>query len=190
LRLTAAGAIMSRVVADVIRTARTILRPVRASDVDDILEYAADPEWRRYLISLPAASYTRADAEHFVAGQALLDRDVHPSWALEFQGHVVGGLSVRFFHDHRVGELGYGLARRLWGQGLAVEAARAIIGACFSTYPQLARFRATTDARNVQSLRVMEKLGMTREALLRNDRFFRGELVDEVVCGLLRSEWT
>jgi RimJ/RimL family protein N-acetyltransferase len=35
----------------------------------------------------------------------------------------------------------------------------------------------------------MEKLGMKREGLLRRDRLFRGELVDEVVCGMLRSEW-
>jgi hypothetical protein len=51
------------------------------------------------------------------------------------------------------------------------------------------RVRATCDARNTQSIRVMEKLGMTREALLRSDRFFRGELTDEAICGLLRSEW-
>ena len=48
---------------------------------------------------------------------------------------------------------------------------------------------STTDARNTQWLRVMEKLGMKREGLLRRDRLFRGELVDEVVCGMLRSEW-
>ena len=176
-------------VPDVIRTARAILRPVQPSDIDDTLEYATDPEWSRYLIALPASSYTRADAEQFVASQALLDREVRPSWAIEFQGRAVGGVNVRFLHEHRVGELGYSLAPRLWGQGLVVEAVRAVISASFSAYPQLERFRATTDARNAQSLRVMEKLGMKREGLLRRDRLFRGQLVDEVVCGLLRSEW-
>jgi ribosomal-protein-alanine N-acetyltransferase len=177
------------VVPDVIRTGRAVLRPVQASDVDDILEYATDPEWSRYLIALPGSSYTRADAERFVASQAVLDWDVHPSWAIEFQDRAVGGINARFLHEHRVGELGYGLSPRLWGQGLVVEAARAVIEASFNAYPQLSRFRATTDARNARSLRVMEKLGMKREGLLRSDRFFRGELADEVVCGLLRSEW-
>jgi hypothetical protein len=39
------------------------------------------------------------------------------------------------------------------------------------------------------AVRVMEKLGMRREGLLRSDRDFRGELTDEVVYGILRSEW-
>ncbi len=174
-------------VPDVIRTARAVLRPVQASDVDDILDCAADREWSRYLIALPVSSYTRTDAEQFVTSQAVLDREVRPSWAIEFEGRAAGGVNVRFLHDHRVGELGYSLASRLWGRGLVVEAARAVISASFSAYPQLDRFRATTDARNTQSVRVMEKLGMKREGLLRRDRLFRGELVDEVVCGLLRN---
>lgn len=176
-------------VPDAITTARTLLRPFQPSDVDAVLEYASDPEWSRYVIALPTASYTRDNAERFVAHQASLDRRVAPSWAIVFQNRVVGGVNARFFHEHRVGELGYGLAPRLWGRGLVFEAACAVIGASFQTYPQLVRWQAKTDARNTRSLRVMERLGMTREGLLRSNRFFRGELVDEVIYGLLRSEW-
>jgi RimJ/RimL family protein N-acetyltransferase len=176
-------------VPEMLRTGRLLLRPYRATDVDDVLEYAADPEWSRYLASLPASSYTRVEAEGFVASQMAVDRELHPSWAIEHQGRAVGGVNVLFAYEHRVGELGYGLAPRLWGQGLVVEAARAVLDAAFGAYPQLARVRARTDGRNAQSLRVLEKLGMKREALLRSDRLFRGELVDEVVCGVLRSEW-
>jgi ribosomal-protein-alanine N-acetyltransferase len=175
------------VIPQVIRTQRTILRPYRPSDVDDVLEYAGDARWRQYL-PVPEV-YTRAHAEQFIARQAEIDRDVHPIWAIEVDDHVVGGLNVHFTHEHRIGELGYALAPRLWGQGVIVEAARAVITASFVAYEHLARMRARTDARNTRSLRVMEKLGMNREALLRSDRFFRGELVDEVVCGMLRHEW-
>jgi RimJ/RimL family protein N-acetyltransferase len=176
------------VVPDVIRTSRAILRPFQYSDVDDVLEYAADSQWSRYLIALPA-SYSRTDADNFIASQALLDREVHPSWAIELEGRVVGGINVRFSIEHRIGEIGYGITPRLWGKGLVVEVARMVIGASFGAYRQLVRIRARTDARNTRSLRVMEKLGMKREALLRSDRFFRGELADEVICGVLRSEW-
>jgi ribosomal-protein-alanine N-acetyltransferase len=130
-----------------------------------------------------------AQVPHFGAGSVHAGGRGELPWAIEFQGRVVGGLGVQFAHDHRVGELGYGLAPRLWGQGLAVEAAAAVITASFRTYPELVRIRARTDARNARSLRVMAKLGMQREALLRSERFSRGELVDEVVCGLLRHEW-
>jgi ribosomal-protein-alanine N-acetyltransferase len=177
------------VLPNVIRTARIILRPFRSSDVDDVLAYASDSAWSRYLISLPASSYTRADAERFVASQASLDWTVRPSWAIEFQDHAVGGVNLQLSHEQQVGEVGYGLAPRLWGHGLAVEAVRAVIDASFRAYPQLIRVRAKTDARNIQSIRVMEKAGMKREGVLRRDRYFRGELVDEVICGLLRCEW-
>lgn len=172
----------------VIKSGRTILRPFVTADAADVLAYAGDAAWSRYVIALPGPTYTRADAETFVASQALLDRDTHPSWAIELHGEVVGGVNLRFLHGHRVGELGYGLSPKLWGRGLVVEAVRAVLPAAFGAYPQLVRIRAKTDARNTQSVRVMEKLGMKREALLRSDRFFRGELVDEVIYGLLRSE--
>jgi RimJ/RimL family protein N-acetyltransferase len=45
------------------------------------------------------------------------------------------------------------------------------------------------DARNFGSLRVMEKLGMTCEGVLRQNRRVRGEFIDETWCGVLRSEW-
>lgn len=173
---------------EVVRTERVILRPFRSSDVDDVFQYAGDVEWRRYMLPLPAV-YTRTDAEEFIAGQVVRDRDVHPMWAIELEDHVVGGVDVHFEHDHRIGELGYGLSPRLWGHGLIVEAARAIVGASFVQYAQLVRIRARADSRNARSLRVMEKLDMQREALLRSDRFFRGELVDEVIYGVLRHEW-
>ena len=176
-------------ISEVIRTERLVLRPFQPEDVDDVFEYAADPEWSRYTLALPP-SYQRADAEQFLAAQARLDRMAHASWAIEFQGRAGGGVTLRFSCEHHIGELGYGVARRLWGQGLAIEAARAVVEAAFETYPQLIRIRAKADARNARSLRVMEKLGMKREGLLRRDRLFRGELVDEAWYGLLREEWS
>ncbi|MPZ15394.1 MAG: hypothetical protein GEU73_13380 [Chloroflexi bacterium] len=52
------------------------------------------------------------------------------------------------------------------------------------------QWTAPSGARNVQSHRVMEKLGMRREAVLRQHRVHRGERIDEVWYGLLRAEWS
>ena len=67
---------------DILETARLRLRPFRLRDVDAVLAYAMDPEWARYL-PVPQP-YTPADAEQFLAGQVLLDREVHPAWAIEY----------------------------------------------------------------------------------------------------------
>src|ERR671923_752312 len=94
---------------DIIEMARLRLRPFCLRDVDDVLGYATDPEWARYL-PVPQP-YTPADAEKFIAGQVLLDREVHPAWAIEHARAVIGGINLRFHSDHHVGEMGYSIAR-------------------------------------------------------------------------------
>ncbi|HEV8718606.1 MAG TPA: GNAT family protein, partial [Candidatus Binatia bacterium] len=160
--------------------------PFGLQDVEAVLGYASDPEWARYL-PVPQP-YTKADAERFLAGQVLLDRERHPAWAIEHAGAVRGGINIRFDFDNRVGEMGYSMARSYWGRGLTTEAARAVMDTAFLAYPALNRIRAMADARNVGSLRVMEKVGMIREGVLRQNRVVRGEFIDEVWCGILRSE--
>jgi len=172
---------------DVLNTEHLRLRPFRLQDVDDVLAYATDPAWARYL-PVPQP-YTRVDAETFLAGQLLRDRAVHPAWAVVHAGAVIGGINIRFDFAHRVGELGYSLARTYWGRGLATEAARAAMDAAFAAYADLNRMRAMADARNVASLRVMEKLGMVREGVLRQNRLVRGEFINEAWCGVVRTEW-
>ena len=172
---------------DIIETKQLRLRPFRLHDVTSVLGYASDPEWARYL-PVPQP-YTTADAERFIAGQLLLDRERHPTWAIEHNEIVIGGINIRFDFDNRVGELGYSIARSYWGRGLTTEAAQAVMDAAFVAYANLNRIRAMADARNIGSLRVMEKIGMIREGILRQNRMVRGECIDEVWCGVLRTEW-
>lgn len=172
---------------DVIETERLRLRPFRFQDVDDVLSYASDPEWARYL-PVPQP-YGKGDAEAFIARQFLLDGRAHAAWAVEYEGAVVGGINIQFDFDNRLGEMGYSIARNYWGRGLATEAAQAVIDAAFATFAELNRIRAMADARNIGSQRVMEKVGMEREGVLRQNRLIRGEFVDDVWYGLLRTEW-
>lgn len=64
---------------DVLNTEQLRLRLFRLQDVDDVLSYATDPAWARYL-PVPQP-YTRADAEKFIAGQLLLDESIQ-IWGL------------------------------------------------------------------------------------------------------------
>ena len=172
---------------EIIETKRLNLRPHAFQDVDDIFAYATDPEWSRYL-PVPQP-YTRPNAEQFIASQLLLDKKKDQSWAIELNGKVIGGINIRFKFEHRLGELGYSIARPHWGKGFATEAVRAVIDASFSTHPDLNRIQAYADARNTASLRVMEKLGMTHEGIARQNRWERGEFIDMALCAVLRAEW-
>jgi RimJ/RimL family protein N-acetyltransferase len=172
---------------DVITTDRLVLQPWSFEQLLDVLSYAGDEEWGRYL-PVPRP-YGEADARRFVAAQVLLDREQHPSWTTQHDGRSVGGVNIRFSCEFRIGEIGYSVARGFWGRGFATEAASAVIGHAFRAYPQLARVRATADPRNLASHRVLEKIGMSREGLLRQNKVIRGELLDETCYGMLRSEW-
>ncbi|MCE2440159.1 MAG: GNAT family N-acetyltransferase [Candidatus Latescibacteria bacterium] len=173
---------------EVIETERLKLRPYRLEDVEDVLSYASDPEWARYLGPVPQP-YTRADAEGFLANQLSQDRTKRASWAIEYAGSAVGGVNIGFDLENRVGTIGYSVARRFWGNGLATEAAGAVIETSFAAFPDLNRIQATTDEQNAGSVRVLEKLGMVREGVLRQDQYLRGRFRNTVWCGLLRCEW-
>ena len=172
---------------DVIQTDRLILRKYALEDLENILAYATDPNWSKFL-PVPQP-YERSHAIDFINSQLALDRLTHPSFAIVFEGKVVGGVNIRFDFNNCHGELGYSIAPSVWGKGLITEAARAMIDLSFSTYPELRRVIATADAENVGSLRVMEKLGMIKEGVLRQHRKTHEKFVDVVYCGVLREEW-
>jgi len=169
-----------------IQTPRLLLRPFGLDDADDIYAYASDSEWGRFLAH--EQPYERRHAEAFLAERVLAKWRKNPAWAFEQDGRVVGGLSLWFARRNRRAEIGYELARWLWGRGLATEAASAVIDEAFRRIP-IRKITATASDANVRSTRLLERLGMQREALLRQHWVHRGESLDEVRYGLLREEW-
>ena len=171
-------------------TPRLVLRPFRPGDVDDVFEYARDPEWAEFLLGAVPQPYTRRNAEEFIAGRMLVPGNQF-SWAIALDGAVVGDMTMRVDSEHERGEIGYSLAKAHWGRGLVAEAARAVIEWGFSERG-LCRISSNADVRNRRSWRVMEKLGMRREGLLRSHRkdprpgYPR---IGMVYYGLLREEW-
>jgi [ribosomal protein S5]-alanine N-acetyltransferase len=172
---------------DVLRTLRLVLRPWSLADAADVFAYAADEEWGRYLPT--PHPYGEVDAHRFVADQVALDRRVHAAFAIEHERRAIGGVDLRLFEEGRIAEIDFAVARALWGRGLATEAVTGVVDSAFGCWPGLTRIRSMIDARNAASARVLEKVGMTREGLLRSNSFARGEAVDEAWYGILRSEW-
>ncbi len=170
-----------------LRTERLLLRPYRLGDVEDELAYRSDPEFARYLYHLPQP-FTRRHAEEMVAVAVSEPWEKFQTFAVVLEGSVIGTVNLEQDAENRTAMLGYAIGRDFWGKGLTPEAARAVIDWGFEAFG-LAKIWASTDARHERSWRVMEKLGMRREGLLRGHNLARGERHDSVQYGLLREEW-
>jgi RimJ/RimL family protein N-acetyltransferase len=89
----------------------------------------------------------------------------------------------------RQATVGWLLAWKYQGQGLATEAVRALVTAGFRELG-LHRISARTGEDNVRSWRLMERLGMRREAHFRESHEVKGEWRDEFVYAVLADEWS
>lgn len=170
----------------ILSTERLLLRPWQEADVDAVLTWAADERFARFL-PLPRP-YLREHAEEFVRSRIAADWGRAPAFAITLRGRVIGDINARIEHEHARAEIGYGIAPSWWGRHYTTEAARAFVGWLFGSYP-IAKVLARADAENTASWRVMERLGMKREALHHSHRILRGARRDEVVYGVLRENW-
>ena len=172
-----------------LNTADLQLRPFSPDDAGDVLAYwQSDPGWEIFNASVPS-NFAMSDATVFVAEICARSRGTQPSWAIVFQGSVVGIVSLTLEQSNSIAVIGYGVHGDLRGRGIAAAAASLIITEAFSCYPQLRKVRAHTDGENLPSMRVLEKLGFSREELLRNSQIVKGRLVDEAIYGVRREEW-
>ncbi|CAM5775271.1 N-acetyltransferase GCN5 [Labrys miyagiensis] len=143
-----------------IETERLILRAPRFADIAEMASLANDPAVALMTGRLPFP-YGESDALDFVhfqeearqAGKEL-------AFAIECKesGAFLGCIGLRF-PKRDSAEIGYWLGRRHWGQGLATEAARALIDHGFSTL-NIAAVTGECRVINEASRRVMEKCGL------------------------------
>jgi ribosomal-protein-alanine N-acetyltransferase len=173
---------------EAMRTRRLTLRRVRLSDADDFFGFACEDIWMR-LLPDARQPYERRDAERWVARRQLADWRTEPTWAIESNGRMTGWVGLNIETQHAQAELSYALRPELRGQGLATEAVRAVVDCVFLS-TQLGKVWARVDPPNAASVRVLEKLGLQREAVMRQCHVRQGELIDLAVYVLLRTEWT
>jgi len=174
-----------------ILTRRLVLREFREQDLDDIHAYGSDPEVVRYMDWGPnTPAITRKFLDESITEQATWPRlKVSLAVELRAEARLIGALHLGISDPaNQSGDLGYCLHRDYWRRGVATEAAAALVRAGFETLG-LHRLWATCDTRNVGSAGVLEKVGMRREATMRQDRWARDGWRDSYLYALLADEW-
>lgn len=164
-------------------TARLLMRPPLEADCEEIFaRYAHDPQVTRFLSWRPHTS-----VNHTIEFRRKALADVEAGRAFQWlirssETHKVLGMIGLRVDGHRV-HLGYCLARETWGQGIATEAASAVVAAAMHE-PTVWRLQAVCDIENRASARVLEKIGLTFEGTLRRYMILPnlGEIPRDVHC--------
>lgn len=169
---------------------RVRLRPVAVHDVDPWFAIASDPVTMRYWSCPPYADREQARAK-IEELRATGENGESLPWAIADDADTLIGMVTLHRIDSENGraEIGYLLARPLWGRGLATEAASLAIDHAFGPLG-LRRLEADIDPRNTGSARLLERLGFVREGLLRERWQVAGEISDTAFYGLLAREWS
>lgn len=167
---------------------RLSLRPLSDADVPGIFAMYSDPVAMRYWSFLPYTELSQAE-EHVARNRAFSKLGENVPWGIEKDGLLVGTVTL---HDWNVyserAEIGYMLARSLWGQGLAREATTLAIDHAFGPLG-LRRLEADIDPRNMASQKLLERLGFVREGVLRERWKVGDEISDTALYGLLKRDW-
>ncbi len=175
-----------------LRTERLLLRPFEAGDLDALHAIHSDEAVVRWLYNDPRTlDETRELLGRKIAGAALRAEGewLGAAVTLRETGELVGDLSLLWASEtHRQGELGFVVHPRHQGHGYATEASRPMLAFAFEQLG-LHRVVGRLEPRNAGSARVLEKLGMRREAQLVENEWVKGEWQSELVYALLAREW-
>jgi aminoglycoside 6'-N-acetyltransferase len=173
----------------IFETERLVARRFGPRDLEAFVAMRADPDVARFQ---SWETFTIEDGRAFITALAGCHPG-EPGWyqiALEDRasGQFVGDCGLRIVEDdNRLAQIGYTIARKFWGKGLATEAVAGLTRHAFAAF-SLHRITASVDPRNRASCRVLEKAGFRKEAHFRQSEWFKGEWADDAVYALLASD--
>jgi RimJ/RimL family protein N-acetyltransferase len=172
--------------------ARVVLRPFTADDADDVWAYQRRRDVAHHMLWEPRdREQSQASLDQMIREDGLSEEgDCLTLAVVEPQvGRVVGHVELVWLSEaHRQGEIGYVFNPEYQGRGFATEAVAALLGWGFGEFG-LHRIIGRCDARNTASARLMERLGMRREAHFVANAFVKGGWRDELVYAVLQREW-
>ncbi|HEY4199898.1 MAG TPA: GNAT family protein [Devosiaceae bacterium] len=175
-----------------ILTERLRLRPFTRGDVDAVFAYRQREDVAQFLFDSPMTHETVTEAVQQRISQAALEEEGDKlvlAVDLRSTGQLIGEVSLIWRSEiSRQAEIGYIFNPDFHGRGYATEAGAALLRIGFAEIA-LHRITARCDIRNGRSWRVMERLGMRREAHFREHGFVKGRWDDEFIYAILRREW-
>jgi ribosomal-protein-alanine N-acetyltransferase len=174
----------------VLETARLLVRPPNLRDAEDFYTFARDEEMCRYV--LWDAHKNPRESRETLRGMIKRNHQGYPgTFVIEIKNErrMIGTIGFQWIDpENNNCELGYSIARRLWGHGIAAEALEVVVRYAFDQL-DLNRVEAKHDVLNPASGRVLDKAGFLREGLARESLVIKGRHADMQRYALLRAQW-
>ena len=167
---------------------RCVVRPWRKGDLASLSRHANNVNIAKYLRDAFPHPYTNADAKAFLK-RATAAADP-TNLAIDVGGEAVGAVGYVPGRDveRYSAEIGYWLGEALWGRGIVTEALQLVTEHAFRNVGFLRLF-ALPFSDNAASIRVLEKAGYEREALLRSSSVKAGVPKDQLLYARINAEW-
>ena len=172
-------------------TQRLVLRPFEERDLGIFSAYRSDPLVARY--QSWDAPFDISRARTFYSWLQNVKPGTPGEWyqyavELKATGQMIGDFVLGAAKEGSQAEFGVTFSRAAQGKGYATEGARCLFTHAFDEM-KLHRIFARLDARNEPSARLMERLGMRREALMVKSEWYKGEWTDVIWYAVLSEEW-
>jgi RimJ/RimL family protein N-acetyltransferase len=174
-----------------IRTGRLALRDLEVSDAQRIFAYRSHPKVSRFQ---SWGTQSVDEIRSYIQSLSAIDSDQPGPWyqigiTLLSNRELIGDCGYRILEtEPRQVEFGITLDPEQQSHGYATEALSALLGYLFV---ELGKHRAfgSVDPRNIRSIKLMERVGLRKEAHFVQSLWFKGEWVDDLIFAMLASEW-
>jgi RimJ/RimL family protein N-acetyltransferase len=172
-----------------IRVDNATLRELKMSDAPALLAALSSEQVTRFISPPPT---TVEGFERFISWttrEQAAGRYICFAIVADDTASAVGIIQIRQIESaFRVGEWGFAVDSQYWGTGLFQAAARKVIDFAF-THVGIHRLEARAAVSNGRGNGALRKLGATAEGVLRRSFLKDGEYLDQMLWGLVASEW-
>jgi len=173
-----------------LETQRLLFRQVTINDKNEIFEYRRDKEVNKYQGWIPE---TIEDVEVFI-GKISEQINIPDTWfqfvivdkeSLE----IIGDLGIHFMDEENLqAEIGCTLNKKFQNKGFATEAVKRVIDYLFNDLKKH-RIITSIDPDNINSIRLVERIGFRKEAHFIESLYLNGKWVDDLVYALIEKDW-
>jgi ribosomal-protein-alanine N-acetyltransferase len=166
-----------------------LLRPWTLSDAEALALIADDINVANNLRDVFPHPYSLNDAISWLSN-FIPKNDPPVYFAIIYKNQLAGSIGITVKTDiyRKNVEIGYFVAQKYWGKGIATKAIKAATSYAFRTF-DIVRVYAEPFADNPGSRRVLDKAGFTLEAIFKNYVIKNGIIKDSCIYSVLKEDW-